>query len=58
MSEDLNSSVTLTPGHFLSLNPKIGIPEIEIDNKDEDYESTATRLLEMWEKGQKLLNTF
>lgn len=51
VGEDLYSSVTLTPGHFLSLNPKTGIPEIETDNKDEDYDpydSTATRLLEMW----------
>ena len=61
VGEDITSSITLTPDYFLSLNPQIGIPEIEIVTKDEDYdpyESTAKRLLEMWENGQKLLNTF
>ena len=30
VGEDINSTVTLTPRHFLSLNPNIGIPETYI----------------------------
>jgi hypothetical protein len=44
----------------LPYNPKIGIPELEIDS-DEDYipiESTKDNLLKLWEKGQSLLDIF
>ncbi|MCG7892044.1 MAG: hypothetical protein N0C80_17530, partial [Candidatus Thiodiazotropha endolucinida] len=61
VGDDVNSSITLTPGHFLSLNQKTGIPELDADNSDEDYnpdKSTASKLLQIWKKGQKLLSMF
>ena len=64
VGKDLNSNVTLNPGHCLSLNQRIGIPDTETDDQgdqDDDYnpyESTATKLLEVWKKAQKLLNLF
>ena len=61
VSDDIASSITLTPNHFLTLNSQTGIPELEYDANDEDYqpyESTSERLLETWKKGQKLLNVF
>ena len=61
VSDDINSSITLTPAHFLTLNPNTGIPELEYSKNDADYnqyESTAEKLLNVWKKGQKLLNTF
>lgn len=61
VSDDIASTITLTPKHFLSLNPHTGIPELEYDTNDSDYrpyESTTERLLETWKKGQKLLNVF
>ena len=61
VGDDLESNITLTPNHFLSLNPKTGIPELEYDKKDSDYnpfESSAERLLQIWKKGQRLLQSF
>ena len=61
VSDDINSSITLTPAHFLTLNPNTGIPELEYNSNDPDYnpyESTAEKLLQVWKKGQKLLNAF
>ena len=61
IGDDLESNITLTPRHFLSLNPYTGIPETENDQYDPDYspyESSPTRLLQIWKKGQKLLNAF
>lgn len=58
---DIDSTISLSPKHFLTLNPNTGIPELEPDNNDTDYspyESTAERLLQTWKKGQKLLNLF
>jgi len=60
IGEDINSSITLTPAHFLTLNPKTGTPENEI-SEDQDYDpydSSAKSLLIIWKKGQKLLNKF
>ena len=61
--DDLESNITLTPRHFLSLNPYSGIPTTDNDQYDLDYspyESSSIRLisLQIWKKGQKLLNTF
>ena len=59
--EDIDSTITLTPRHFLTLNPTIGVPDLEYDNNDMDYnpyESSAERLLQTWKKGQRLLNVF
>ena len=47
VGEDIHSSITLTPAHFLTLNPKIGAPDIEYENHDADfdfYESSPIRL--------------
>jgi hypothetical protein len=61
VDSDINSTITLTPGHFLTLNPKTGIFEVDVDESDPDYdpyESSAKRMLKIWKKGQKLLNQF
>ena len=59
--DDIDSTITLTPRHFLTLNPATGVPVLEYDNKDVDYnpyDSTAERLLQTWKKGQNLLKMF
>ncbi|XP_052764084.1 uncharacterized protein LOC128206005 [Mya arenaria] len=61
VDDDINSTITLTPGHFLTLNPRVGVPEIDDDTDDLPYipcESTADKLLAMWKKGNSLLNLF
>ncbi|XP_044180058.1 uncharacterized protein LOC114970531 [Acropora millepora] len=61
---DLKSGFALTPGDFLSLNPKTGVPFLETEDEqlqDPDFVeklSSAKKLLETWKKGQKHLNTF
>jgi hypothetical protein len=58
---DLSSNITLTPGHFLTLNPNTGVPDLEDDDGDENYlpvESSTEKLLKIWKKGQRLLNEF
>ena len=30
VDDDVNLNITLAPGHFLSLNPRTGIPNVEI----------------------------
>ena len=58
--DDIDSTSTLTPGHFLTLNSATGVPVLEYEN-DADYnpyESTAERFLQTWKKGQKLLAMF
>ena len=61
VGDDIDANITLTPGHFLTMNPKTGVAESESDTNDPDfnpYESSTERLLETWKKGQKLLNAF
>ena len=61
VSDDINSSITLTPSHFLTINPQKGIPETSDDSSDADYtlvDSSCDRYLVIWKKGQKLLNEF
>lgn len=62
VGDDINSTIALTPSHFLTLNQYNGIPECEgTDSRDPDYfkdNSTAEKLTEKWKKGQKLLNQF
>ena len=57
MCDDIFSTLTLTPGHFLTLNPATGVPvlEYESDADYNPYKSTAERLLQTWKKGQMLL---
>ena len=60
VGDDIHSHITLTSSHFLTLNPNIGIPEIDLNN-DVEYlpdKSAAEKLLETWEKGYKLLDRF
>ena len=60
VGDDIHSHITLTPSHFLTLNPNIGIPEIDLNN-DVEYlpdNSTAEKLLETWKKGHKLPDRF
>ena len=60
VGDDINSNIPITPAHFLALNPKIGIPQIEI-SEDKDFqpaESTTEKLLQMWKRGQRLLDMF
>ena len=55
VNDDINSTITLTPSHFLTINPKIGIPETSDDSSDADYtpaDSSCDRLLAIWKKGQ------
>ena len=62
VGDDINSSMTLTPAHFLTLNPKIGLPITTADDtNDTDYNpefSSADTLLVTWKKGLKLLSSF
>lgn len=47
---------------FLCLNPNTGIPELPCDDENDSefkqQESTAEKLLQVWKKGEKLLNCF
>ncbi|XP_061176062.1 uncharacterized protein LOC133185013 [Saccostrea echinata] len=62
IGDDINSNITLTPAHFLTLNPKIGLQDSEnFDPMDPDYvphASSVNTLLAIWKKGQRLLDTF
>ena len=61
VGEDLNSSISITPAHFISVNPHTGIPELQNDSDDPEYkpyESSVDKLLKLWKKGQKMLDTF
>jgi hypothetical protein len=61
VNDEINSNITLTPNHFLSLNPNLGIPEMETKDKDSDFspsECTSDKLQAIWKKGQNILNGF
>ena len=62
VGDDINSSMTLTPAHFLTLNPKIGLLITTGDDTyDTDYNpefSSADTLLVKWKKGLKHLSSF
>ena len=56
IDSDLDSGAPLTPGHFLSINYKTGVPEIELEySRDQD---TRLKVLQMWKKGQTHLDKF
>ena len=48
IGDDIHATIALTPAHFLSLNPRIGIPNFEqINTADQDYDpemSSAEKL--------------
>ena len=53
VSDDINSTISLTPSHFLTINPKIGIPEISDGLSGADYitaDSSCDQLLVIWKK--------
>ena len=62
IENDINSSMTLTPSHFLTLNPAIGIPTYDNDDdNDHDFspnESSSDKLVLKWKKGLKHLQRF
>lgn len=61
VENDVNSTITLTPNHFLVLNPCTGIPQVDDNVDDEEYaprETNSDKLLTIWRKGQLLLNEF
>ena len=62
VGDDINSSMTLTPANFLTLNPKIGLLITTADDtNDTDYNlefSSADTLLVTWKKGLKHLSSF
>ena len=56
LGEDINLNTTFTPGHFLSVNPKTGIPTNDKDDHDPNYnpcESSTEKLLKIWKKDKK-----
>lgn len=62
VGDEINSFMTLTPAHFLTLNPRIGLPaSIKDDSDDTDFNpdtSSADRLFATWKKGLKHLSSF
>ena len=61
VDDDINSNISLTLSHFLTLNPRIGIPPCDIDTEDNDFnlnESSADKLFLKWKKGMKHLERF
>lgn len=62
VDEDIDSCITITPAHFLSLNRNIGLPEIDkTDGDDEEYlpfNKPESEILKLWKKGQRLLDSF
>ena len=60
IGDDIKPPLTLTPAHFLTLNPKIGIPILETDEDGEfnPDQNVADKLIKTWKKGMKLLDRF
>ena len=62
VGDDINSGTPLTPAHFLSLNPNIGLPNF---SPDDDYDfnfnpkvNSAEAFIAGWKKGLKHLDKF
>ena len=56
LGDDINSNISLTPGHFLSLNPKVGVPMMDEDSQDPDYtprDTSAEAIVAVWNKDKK-----
>ena len=54
IDDDIDSTITITPSHFLCLNKKIGIPETLHGDDDPDYTpygSSKRNVLQIWKKG-------
>jgi len=53
VSDDINSTIVITPIHFTSLNPFTAIPDVQSDENDPTYsqvDSSSDKLLNMWKK--------
>ena len=56
VENEIDSGMSLTPAHFLSINHKTGSHDIELSyTPDQD---TGDHLLEIWKKGQDYLKNF
>lgn len=56
VGDDIESTITLTPSSFLTLNPNTGMPTLDYDKHDQDYnpyESSTQRFLQKWKKRTK-----
>ena len=61
VGDDIDSTIAITPGHFLCLNPKTGIPETVNDDGDEDYtpyQSSERNVFRIWKKRERLVEQF
>ena len=62
MGDDINSGITLTPAHFLSLNPNIGLSNFaQEDDHDISFRpkvNSTENLILIWKKGLKHLEKF
>ena len=62
MGDDINSGITLTPAHFLSLNPNVGPSNFSLeDDHDISFRpkvNSTENLILIWKKGLKHLEKF
>ena len=63
VGDDVNSTLTLTPAHFLSQNQHTGVPVLDTEGigNDPDFHvqlSSHEKLLDNWKRGQSHLNRF
>jgi len=62
IGEDINSQEVITPSSFLTMNPKVGIPELSTRKPLSDYEilnlGTTEKILQTWKKGHNRLEQF
>ena len=60
IGDDIQSPITLTPAHFLTRNPKIGIPILDIDDDSEftPIPNVAEKLIKTWKKGDETVSHF
>ena len=56
LDDDINSGEALTPAHFLSVNYKTGVPDVNVEYRPN--EGSSKILLESWKRGQIQLNNF
>jgi hypothetical protein len=62
VGDDINSENILTPACFLTMNPKIGIPDLKNDSNEDPTSitnlSSAEKIMQTWKKGHNRLNQF
>ena len=62
VGDDINSGIALTPAHFLSLNPRVGLLSFSLeDDHDITFNpkvNSAETLIRTWKKGLKHLEKF